>query len=410
MKKSFFPFSFTRKFFKSKTQTLSAPIIKLSIMALAIGIIIMIVAMAILKGYQNAIKEKIFGAHTHIVISNYDQNNSFESCPILLDSNLIKTLQQHPNIKSIQISATKSTVLKTDDQVEGVVLKGIAPDYNFNYLKKHLKSGRLPHFNPDSTPSNDILISQKLAQKLNLKVNDKLRFYFIQDPPLQRRLTICGIYETGLSEFDEKFALVDLRHIQKLNGWTSQQIASYEIILNDINLLSETSEEIDLSVGNFLKAESIQKIYPQLFDWINLFDMNVRILFIITLIVCIVTIICCLLIIIIEKASTIGILKALGSNSKLILNIFIQISLIILTKGLIIGNSIAGLFCFLQNKYQFIKLNAETYYVSAVPVEWSWSAFAWINGLTVICCITILIIPAYLISRKINPIQAIKID
>ena len=365
----------------------------------------MLSAVSILNGFQAALKDKITDGHAHLKISNYDQNNSFEAKPIEKDPYLIEELKSIPSVVSVDVFATKAGVIKTDDQVEGIVLKGVDQDYNFRFLKESLIEGKSLALSADSV-SNHILISKVTADKLHLKTGDKLRVYFIQDPPMQRSFTISGIFDNRLLNF----AFIDMTHIQKLNDWSSQQIGGYEIRLKTLDDVYAVQQEADHAAGTFLKVETVQELHPQLFDWIGLFDMNVQVLIIISLIVCSVTMICCLLIIIIEKTNTIGILKALGANTFLILKMFINLSGVILIRGLVIGNLTAGTLCFIQSKTHFITLNPETYYVSYVPMTWSWSGLIGLNLLTVLICILTLWLPAYFIAKKITPIQAIRVD
>lgn len=394
---------------KNKSNNYSRPIIKLTIAGVALGIVIMIVAIAITSGYKNAIRDKIIGMGAHIKISHYDRNYSFDQIPIEKAKSFNSVLLQNAEINHLQYTATKSGILKTSDQVEGVILKGIDDSFLWSNFENYIIEGEKMGYD-DSIVGKEIIISSKFAKKLKLKIGDKIAAYFVQDPPKQRNFTIAAIYETGLPEYDDKIALVDLRQIQKLNNWNENQIGNIEVFTTDYDKIDETCEYVHSHIGYDLKAETIKELYPNLFQWINLFDTNVIVLMIITICVCIITIISTFFIIVLEETKTIGILKTIGMGSKQVFRLFLLIATRLIIRGLFYGNLVAFSICLLQHYFHFIKLDAATYYIQYVPIAFPLIPILAINiGVMVICLLT-LSIPALYISKRISPITAIRFD
>lgn len=398
-----------RRLSKDKEQNLSRPIIRLSEIGVALGIATIIIAMAITTGYKNVIRDKVIGMGSHIRISNYDNNYSFEPIPFERDQFFIPELRNNPEIENLQFFATKVGIIKMEDQVEGIVLKGIDSSFYWKYFQQNIIEGN--RINTDSTVAGqDILISSNLSRKLKINTGDKIRTYFVQDPPMQRSFTVSGIFETGLPEFDESFALVDLRHIQKLNGWDSTLVGGIEILISDYDKIDEIGNIVNHSIGFQLKAETVKQIYPQLFEWIALFDTNVLVLMIITIFICMITMISTFFIIVLEQTPTIGILKTLGMKTRDVIPVFLAIASGILFRGLVIGNLFAIVLCLLQQHFHFIKLDAATYYVDYIPIELNPFAILGINFGILLVCFIVLIFPAYYIAKKISPINAIRFD
>lgn len=387
----------------------SRPVIQLAILGVALGLIIMLLAVMITSGYKKEIREKIVGMGSHIRISNYDQNYSFDPIPFNRDQFFIKDLKANPHIKNIQYYSTKVGILKTTDQVEGIVIKGIDSTFVWANFEKCILEGS-PNYFKSIQPSNEIFISKKISKKLKLQIGDKVAAFFVQDPPKQRNFTVSGIYETGLPDYDEKFVLVDLRHVQKLNGWDSSQVGGIELLIDDYSQIDKMGEWVNLSIGYKLKAETIKQIYPNIFEWLILFDTNVVVLIFITIFVCIITMISTFFIIVLEQTKTIGILKTIGMKTTSVFKLFLLIATRMIVRGLIWGNGVAFLLFVLQKNFKLIKLDPETYYVSFVPVEFhTWMILA-VNVGVLFICIVALTIPALLVSRKISPINAIRFD
>lgn len=402
-------FSLSSQLLQTRNQKYARPIIKLTIAAVALGLVIMILAVVITTGYKKEIREKVVGMGSHIRISNYDQNYSFDPIPFNRNQTFITDLKRNSNIKNIQFYSTKVGIIKTTNQVEGIVLKGVDSTFCWDIFNKNLLEGKPNRFNSNEL-SNAIYISKKMADKLELKVNDKVATYFVQDPPKQRSFLIAGIFETGLPDFDSKFAIVDLRHVQKLNGWDSSQVGGIEILIDNFNHIDKIGNEINLSIGYQLKAETIKQIYPNIFEWLALFDTNVIVLLFITIFVCIITMISTFFIIVLEQTRTIGILKTIGMDSKKIFRLFLIIASRLIIKGLLWGNGIALSISFMQKYFKIIKLDPETYYVSYVPIDIDLFLIFSLNMGVLVICLASLALPALFVSRRISPVSAIRFD
>lgn len=404
-----FHFLLANRILRDKGNKLSRPIISLSVFGVSLGIIIMMIAIGITSGYKQVIRDKVIAMGSHIRITNFDQNYSYEQIPIDKSQAFVHELQKHPNIEGMQNFATKVGIVKTADQVEGIVLKGIDKTFNVKQFQKNIIKGKF--FDTHSSePVNDILISKRMSDKLQLKVGDKVRTYFVQDPPRSRSFVVCGIYETGLPEYDNMFAIVDLRHVQKLNDWSENQVSGIEILIKNYDKIDEMGDYIHHHIDYNLKAETIKQIYPEIFEWIALFDTNVAVLLIITTCVCLVTMMSIFFIIVLEQTQTIGILKSLGMKTKHLVSSFITVSSIILLKGLLIGNTIAILMGLLQQKLHLIKLNPDTYYVDYVPIHFHIPYILILNIGVFAICMAVLTIPAWVVSKKITPVNAIRFE
>lgn len=399
----------TRKLLKGENSGFSRPIVRLSVAGVALGIVVMLVAIAVTTGYKQVIRDKVVALGSHIRISNYDMNYSFEPVPIDKNRPFVEEIKAMPEVKSVQCYSTKSGVVKTNDQVEGIVLKGIDQSFDKAHFQKNLIEGELLSLE-DTVPSKEIIISSVLSKRLKLNVGDKVRTYFVQDPPMQRNFTVTGIYETGLPEYDSQIALVDLRQIQKLNQWDSSLVGGMEVLLYDFDQVDAVSEKVNRKVGYDLKAESIKEVFPEIFQWIALFDTNVVVLLIITFLVCMITMMSAFFIIVIEQTPTIGLLKTMGMKTKSVVALFLMIASDILLRGLLWGNVAAVVLCLLQRQFHWVHLDAATYYVSYVPVEFNTPLIVAVNVAVLVLCMAILVLPAYIVARKSSPLAAIKFD
>lgn len=394
---------------------ISHPIISIAKISIALGICIMILAVAIVTGFKSEITNKVIGFGSHIQISNYDNNSSFETQPI--DKNLIskEKIESLPGVAHLQSFATKPGILKTKSEIQGVVLNGIEKDFDWSFFKSHLVDGNIINVQ-DSAKSNEILISKKLSQLLHLKIGDKLSVYFIQQPPRERRFTISGIFNTGMEEFDKLFLICDMRHIQKLNDWTENQVSGYEIFIenfDDLEYIEQQVRGITASAftedGAGLKVRTIVRKYPQIFSWLDMLDVNVWIILSLMVLVAGFNMISGLLIIILEKTNMIGILKALGTPNWSVRKIFLYQSSMIIGKGMFWGNIVGILFCLLQHHFQIIPLDPTNYYVDTVPINLKVSHLILLNVGSLIITVSMLLIPSYLIT-KITPAKAIQFD
>lgn len=402
-------FLLARRILKDKGDRFSRPIVYLSVGGVSLGLVIMMIAIGVTSGYKQEIRNKVIAMGSHIRITHYDQNYSFEQVPINQHSDCILQLKNNPDVVEVQNFATKVGIIKTDDQVEGVVLKGVDKTFSWDFFQKNIIQGE-GFSTTDTTASNSIIVSKRMADKLRLKVGDKVHTYFVQDPPRQRSFKISGIYETGLPEYDNMFALVDLRHVRKLNDWNDSLVSGVEVLTRDYDKIDEIGDYIHHHIDYDMKAETIKQIYPEIFEWIALFDMNVAVLLIITTCVCLVTMMSIFFIIVLEQTQTIGILKSLGMKTKQVVGTFILVAGDILLKGMLIGDAIALLLGFLQQKFHFIRLNPDTYYVNYVPIHFDWVQILLLNAGVFAVCMAVLLIPAWVVSRKITPVNAVQFE
>ena len=391
-------------------ENLSGPVIRIAVLTIALGLAVMMVSVSVLIGFQTEIRNKVIGFAAHIRIDNFDSNTSYEAEPVSIDQPFYPGLESEEGIRHIQVFALKAGLIKTEDQMQGIVLKGIGKDFDWDFFRKNITAGAPFQLN-DSAASNNIIISSKIADKLKLNLNDEVRMYFIsgsEAQPRGRKFVISGIYETGLEEFDETYVLGDLRHIQSLNNWGSDMVSGFEVFINDFGKLREMTDKIYQSIGYNLNAEAVTDTYPQIFDWLRLMDINVVIILVLMILVAGITIISTLLIMIIERTSMIGVLKALGIKNTDLRKLFLYLTAGIIGRGLLWGN-IAGIGLILLQKYtRFIPLEKESYYISYVPVSFNISHILLLNAGTFLICLMMVLIPGYIIG-KINPTKAIQI-
>ena len=402
--------------YKNKSdRQISRPIISIATLGIALGLCVMILAVAIVTGFKAGITEKLTGFGSHIQISNYDNNNSFETLPIDINLVPINRLSKIEGVKHLQSYATKPGILKTKSEIQGVVLNGIALNYDWSFFKNNLVEGDTITLN-ETKKSNQVLVSEKLAQLLHLKLGDKLSVYFIQQPPRMRRFTISGIYNTGMDEFDKLFVICDMRHIQKLNNWEENQVSGVEITVDEFKDLDEIKEVIREDVagiftddGSTFKVRSIKQKHPQIFNWLEMLDVNVWIILGLMILVAGFNMISGLLIIILEKTNMIGVLKALGTNNWSIRKIFLYQSSMIIGKGMLWGNIIGIGFCLIQYHFEIISLDPVNYYLDTVPVNLNILHLFLLNLGTLIATVSMLLVPSYWIT-KISPAKAIRFD
>lgn len=393
---------------KENNNNYTRPIIRIAILAIALSVAVMIFSVFILSGFKSNISNKVFGFGGHINISKFSYNQSYENDPINFNSEMLTEIELMDFVDNVQTYATKAGVIKKNNEILGVVLKGVDQRYNWNFFNENLISGNVPLFN-DSITENTILISKNISNKMKLNVGDEMIMYFMEKPVRVRKFIISGIYKTGLSEFDDITVIGDLKHIQKLNNWNLNQIGGYEISINNFKNIEIYTSLIDESIDYDLKALSINDKYPQIFDWLRLQDFNVLIILILMLIVGGVNMITSLLIIILEKSRLIGMLKAIGASDWNIRHIFIYNSLQIILGGLFWGNLIAVTLSLLQIRFNFLKLDEAIYFMDFVPINIELFSLFLINLGTIIICYLILVIPSAVIA-KISPAKSIKFE
>jgi lipoprotein-releasing system permease protein len=390
-----------------KPEGLARPIARVAVISIALGLSVMIVAVAIVTGFQKQIRDKVVGFGGHIQITEYNTNTSYEYPPVDRNQKFLPQLKAMPGIKHIQVFAIKAGIVTTGTQIQGVVMKGIDRDFDTAFFSKRLVKGRMPILK-DSATSQDILVSHTLSMLLGLKTGGPLRVFFINDGQVRaRRFNICGIYETELAEFDKIYIIGDIRHIQKLNNWEPNQIAGFEILVSDFNDIDEMGHKVFNLVSYNLNARTVKQLYPQIFDWLELMDMNVLIILVLMVIVASITMISTLLILILEQTALIGLLKAMGAPNWSIRRIFLMKAAWLTLKGMAWGNAIALTICFLQYKLHFLTLPQDTYYMAFVPININMIQVLLINAGTLFICTVMLVVPSYIIAR-IQPVKAIQ--
>lgn len=412
-----FPYFIARRLIKGRTEktSFSRPINVIAIIGIAMGLAVMIIAVAVLTGFKQQIRDKIVGFGSNIQILNFDSNISLETIPISDTQAFIPGIKEMKGIRHVQVFATKAGIIKTEEAIQGVVLKGVGSDFDWDFFSSNIVDGRVFTVT-DTGRINDVIISKKISDMLRLKTGDSFAMYFVQDPPRSRRFTVRGIYETSLEEFDKMYVFCDIGHIKRLNGWTDDQVSGFEIFIDDFDKLDEMTLAVRNQVGYKLledetkfRVTNIRLRYPQIFDWLNFQDMNVFIIITLMLLVAGFNMISGLLIIILEKTNMIGILKALGSDNGTIRKVFLYQAAFLIVKGLLWGNLIGLGLAFLQLKTGLISLDPSSYYIKTVPVNLELSHILMLNAGTMIIIILMLLVPSQLISR-ITPVKAIRYD
>ncbi|AIZ64229.1 ABC transporter permease [Hymenobacter sp. DG25B] len=385
----------------------TSTVTKIAIISIALGVAVMIVSFAILEGFRNEIQSKIFSFGAHLTISKYDNNNSLEVEPIG-NGQLQNDLRHFPQIKSTQPFARKTAIIKTKEEVLGVVLKGIDERKSPSLMRQNLVAGRFITF-PDTAASEEVLLSRKVADKLRLKVGDDALFYFIQNPPRIRRFTVSGIYQTGLDEFDEVYVIGDIRQIRDLNAWPDSLVGGMEVVLKDFNQLDPVADELYENLRYDLKLDKITEEYAQLFDWLQLLNRNVVIFLLLIVFVATFNMVATIFIMILERTNMIGVLKAIGATDNQIRSMFFFRGLNLTIKGILYGNLIGLGFCAIQYFFHIIPLDPENYYMDRVPIHWDPLIIVLLNVATFGMSLLAVLIPTFLISR-IKPVVAIKFD
>jgi lipoprotein-releasing system permease protein len=394
----------------NRQRTFSRFILRLAISATIISVAAMILTLAFTRGFQDAISQKVFNLWGDIRVERISGNEAplTEELPIQRNDTVLRALHANPDIKTIQAFATKSSVIRSSEGVEVVLMKGVEKDYDFRNLESFLKSGRWIRF-PDTNYSNEIVISTYTAAQLKIKPGDKVLIYFIQPggQPRVRPMTVTGLFKTGIEDYDKSIAIGDLRLIQRLNGWKDNQIGGYEIFTKDYRQAALVDSLIFPQLPQEWSSRTTVRIYPNIFDWLNLQNITIAIVLVIMVVVATLNLVTCLIILVLERTRMIGILKAVGARNPVIQRIFLYQGGIITLFGLLLGNAFGLLICWLQNKYGFITLPEDAYFISKAVVRLEWWHFLLINGGTFAICFLILTIPT-LIIRKVQPVRAIQ--
>ncbi|HUH25643.1 MAG TPA: FtsX-like permease family protein [Flavobacterium sp.] len=396
---------------KKYKNSVSAPIIKIAVAAVAISVVMMLVSVATGLGLQQKIRDKITSFNGHVVISNFDNNQSNITLePISTDQSFYPKFTEVPEVKSIHAFSTKAGVVRTEKSLEGMVFKGVDANYQWEYLQEYLVDGKLPQFETDGM-TNDVIISSFLADRLELKTGDKIQTYFLKNEaegmPSVRTFTVSGIYSSGFPQFDELFIIGDLKHVQRLNKWKADEVGGFEVFVNDFSKIDVIADEIYAHIPSTLNSEAITTKFYNIFEWLKLFDFNIYIILGLMVLVASINMIVALLVLILERTQMIGILKAIGANNWQIRKIFMHNATYIIFIGLLIGNAIGLGLLFIQKQFGIVKLDPTQYYVTEAPVYLPVFTILLINAALVILCYLILLLPSYIVT-KISPIKSIK--
>jgi lipoprotein-releasing system permease protein len=396
---------------KDHKSSISAPIIKIAIIAIALGMIMMIVSVATGIGLQQKIRQKVSAFNGHIMISSYNDNQSDVSTkPISIYQKFYPKFRDVDGLNHIQAVASKGGIIRTETAFEGIIFKGIGKDYKLDNLEEYLVEGKLP--NLKSNLNEEVVISEFLANRLGLKLHDKFVTYFMKednDGYNLRNFKIVGIYNSGFQEFDANYVLGDIRHIQRINKWKSHEVGSFEVFVDNFDQIDLKGQQVYEETSSTLDSVTIKEKFYYIFEWLKLFDFNIIVILIVMIAVSTINMVVALLVLILERTQMIGILKSLGANNWNIRKIFIYNSFYLITKGLFWGNLIGISLLLIQKYFGVIKLNPESYYVNEAPVDINLFYILLLNIGTVAICLLVLLIPSYIIT-KISPSKAIRFD
>lgn len=402
-------------FSKEGNRQVTPPAVRIAIVGVALGLAVMILSVAIVIGFKKEVRNKVIGFGSHIQITNFDNNSSYETTPIAVSDSLLQALREFPGIKHIEGYATKMGILKTDSDFQGVVLKGIDTDYDWSFFRNNLKEGELLTIDPKKT-STDVIISRYLSDLLGLKLGDSILTYFVQEDVRARKFNIVGIYETGFMDYDKLFVLADIKQIRRLNGWEKDEVSGLELLVDGYDKLDQIAEDLYFNLvekqdrhGNTYFTRSIKEMNPMIFNWLDVLDVNVVVILILIFAVAGFTMISGLLIIILERTNMIGILKALGENNVSIRKIFLYISFFLIGKGMLWGNVVGIAICLIQSHFRIIKLDPSIYYLDAVPIDLSIVSLILLNIGTLCASMLMMLGPSYLIT-KIDPAKSIRFE
>ncbi len=388
-----------RRFLQRDKSNFSRPLVNIATYTIALGVVVMIMAICILRGFQREITNKVIGFGAHISIRSYAWVNDYDEAVVTMSGDELRAVEALPQVKHIQPIASKGGMLKTDDQIQGIVFKGVDKTFDTSFFTSNIVRGRFAHTG-DSTASNEIIISQRMSQKMNLDTGDKARTYFWAGNNYRARaFRIVGIYNTDLSEFDDHYIIGDIRQLRNLNGWDSSSASCYEVLINDFSRLDDALVDVKGATRPDLAVTSVVEEQPSMFAWLELLNSNIALILIIMAIVCSASVVSALLIMIFEKTAMIGLLKTLGSTNRSIRRIFMLKATSIVGKGMVIGNVIAIVLCLLQTQFHIIHLDSESYSMSFVPIDFNPLIFILVSAGTFIVASAALLIPATYISH-----------
>lgn len=382
-------------------------IVRIAIAGVMLSLAVMILTIAIIKGFKTEIQDKVRGYLGDVQITRYDLNNSFEHSPFVLDSETRKKLTNNPDVEYFYPFATKPAILSANDEIEGINFKGVDKTYNWDYIKQHIISGTIIDFTDSTAAMQELLVSNYTANRLKLKTGDDFIMYFVQNQLRPRKFKIVGIYDIGVEDIDKSFVLGNLNIIKRLNNWKPDQIGGIEIRIKNFKAINKVSADIFESLPQNLRSFSIIENFPNIFTWLGLLDVNTRVLLILMLIVGVINMVTALLIMILERTNMIGMLKSFGASNWSIMKIFLYNAAYLIGIGLLLGNILGLGLGFFQQATHIFKLNQSSYFLAYAPIEFHFLDVLGLNVLTVLVCLIVLIIPSLLIS-KVSPLKAIR--
>jgi lipoprotein-releasing system permease protein len=381
--------------------------VRIAIVGIMLGLGVMILSLAIVKGFKHEIREKVRGFAGDIRVLKYDLNGSYESSPFLADSAFVKRALKSPLITRVMPFATKPGIIKANNEIEGVVLKGVDKSYDWSYFKRMLVAGQVIDFTDSVEAQKEIMLSQTTADRLKLKVGDKLLMYFVQEPLRKRPFKIKGIFNIGVEEVDKTFVIGDLSLINRLNGWKPNEIGAYEMRVSDFEQVDYAADKLDEILPIKLKSFTVTEDYTTIFEWLKLIDVNSVIMLVLMIIVAVINMISALLIMILERTAMIGMFKAMGASNWNIQKIFLLNATYLIGLGLLLGNTLGLGLGYFQQHTHFFKLDPASYYMNFVPVQIEFTDVLLLNIGTLAVCMLVLLIPSMLVS-KISPVKAIR--
>jgi lipoprotein-releasing system permease protein len=407
---------------KGDSRRVTPPVVRIAMAGIAIGLAVMIVSVAVVTGFKKEVRNKVIGFGAHIQVTNFDNNTSYETVPLAVNDSLRSALENTAGVCHIEIFATKPGIIKTDNNFHGIVLKGVDSGFDTAFFRKHLVEGEMLRIDPEKI-SNEVILSGTMARMLHIVCGDSFIAYFVNDQDVNdnrdvraRRLRVTGIYDTGFSDYDRLFVLCDIRQIRRINGWDDDMASGIGIFIDHYNTIDELTDELYFSLidskdrlGNTYYVRSIKELNPMIFNWLNVLDSNVAVILILMILVSGFTMISGLLIIILERTNMIGILKALGESNYGIRKVFLYVSFFLIVKGMFWGNAVGIAVCMLQSQFKWIKLDPETYYLDAMPIDMNVVTFLVINVCSLAVSMFMMIAPSFMIS-KIDPATSLRFE
>ncbi|MES2266223.1 MAG: FtsX-like permease family protein [Bacteroidota bacterium] len=403
---NFAGFISSRITFKSK-RTFSKLIVRIAIIGIMLGLGVMIISLAVIRGFKQEIREKVRGFAGDIQIVKADNNTSFDRASFADSVPVVKNIKSVKQVEAVYPYATKPGIIKANNEIEGVVLKGVNKNYNWDYVKKMLVTGTVIQYSDTAEVQNQLMISQLTANRLRLKTGDDVMMYFVQEPLRKRKLKIVGIFSIGVDEVDKTFVIGDLALIKRLNDWRHGEIGGYEVRTTDFAKIPATAISVDDKLPIKLKATTVLENYPTIFSWLDLLDVNIIVMLVLMITVAIINMISALLIMILERTAMIGIFKAMGAGNWVIQKIFLYNATYLIGLGLVLGNALGLGVGYFQQQTHFFKLSQADYYMTFVPIRFVWTDILWVNAGTLVVCLLVLIVPSMLVTR-IQPVKAIR--